>query len=102
MTIIPSDATQQGEIGAEPPSLAARERALAVAFKHAEAVVGGQGGPGLQQRTQYILEHAREHKLAPRLYRIAWSVNRILKANDCSESNQFTNSHSSGGTENNG
>ena len=72
-----------------------RARALAVAFQRAEIVVDGCGGPGLRERAQYVLKHAREHKLEPRLYEIAWSVERTI---NCSKNNYYSNSRDMGST----
>jgi hypothetical protein len=77
--------SEQIEIGAEegspalpisPFSNADRARALDVALKHAEAVIGARGGPGRQMRARHILEHAREHNLDARLYELVWFVDR--------------------------
>jgi hypothetical protein len=57
-----------------------RARALAVALKHAEEVIGGRGGPGPQLRAQFIQGRAREHNLDARLYELAWFVDRTSKA----------------------
>jgi hypothetical protein len=69
--------SEQLEYGAESFSLAlpiSRARALAVAFNAAESLVGGRGGPGLEMRAKYILDHARAHSLPARYYEIAWWV----------------------------
>jgi hypothetical protein len=68
--VLPTSATQQAN---------SRARALAVTFKHAEAVIGSQGGPGWQARARHILDCAREKRLDPRLYEIAYFVNRTFK-----------------------
>jgi hypothetical protein len=81
--------SDQGDIALNGPldgpqksalSTADRVRALETALQRAEAEIGGQGGPGLRMRAEYILDHAREHKLDKRLYRIAWFIKSTLPA----------------------
>lgn len=81
---------------ARPISSSVRVRALGVALKHAESVIGECGGPGLHMRAQTILDNARLHvtDLDARLYEIAWFVNssllapRMLSSNVQPESDQ--------------
>jgi hypothetical protein len=72
--------SQQPKNGAEPPSPAARARAVAVALLRAESVIGSRGGPGLHARARHILDCARESRLPPRDYALAYFLYRTFKS----------------------
>jgi hypothetical protein len=56
-----------------------RARCIAVILSAAETLIGKRGGPGLHARVQSILDNARECKVSPTAYEVAYFISRTIK-----------------------